>query len=123
LPWWRTRLRGAWLIQINNTPVASINDAKTAFANLSSSKSQRCTLLFSHPKITPDISNKGLPVMSKSDFSQFTHDQLNNRINLIEDGIQTQWQRRYDVVDSGHVLNYTTRMMKLTHGKLLKQDG
>jgi hypothetical protein len=83
LPRWRTRLRGAWLIQINNTLVASINDAKTAFANLSSSKSQHCTLLFSHPEITPDISNKGLPVMSKSDFSQFTHDQLNNRINLI----------------------------------------
>jgi hypothetical protein len=87
LPRWRTCLRGAWLIQINNTPVASIYDAKTAFANLSSSNSQHCTLLFSHSEITPDISNQCLPVMSKSDFSQFTHDQLNNRIDLIEDGL------------------------------------
>ncbi len=122
LPWWRTRLCGAWLIQVNNTPVASIYDAKTAFANLSSSNSQHCTLLFSHPEITPDISNQGLPVMSKSYFFQFTHDQLNNRINLIEDGLRTQRQRKYNVVDSGNVLNYTTRVMKLTRNKLLKQD-
>jgi hypothetical protein len=122
LPWWRTRLCGAWLIQINNTPVASIYDPKTAFANLSSSNSQRCTLLFSHPEITPDISNQGLPVMSKSDFSQFTHDQLHNHIDLIKDGLQTQRQRKYDVVESGNVLNYTNRVMKLTRGKLIKDD-
>jgi hypothetical protein len=122
IPWWRTCLCGAWLIQINATPVASIYDAKTAFANLFSSNSQHCTLLFSHLEITPDISNQGLPVMSKSDFSQFTHDQLNNRINFIKDGLRTQRQRKYDVVDSDNVLNYTTRVMKLTHGKLLKQD-
>jgi hypothetical protein len=60
--------------------------------------------------------------MSKSDFSWFTHDQLNNRIDLIEDGLQTQRQRKYDIVDLGNILNYTTRMMKLTRGKLLKRD-
>ncbi len=122
IPWWRTRFCGAWLIQIDSTPVASISDAKTAFANLFSSNSQHCTLLFSHPEITPDISNQGLPVMLKLDFSQFTHDQLNNRINLIEDGLRTQRQRKYNIVELGNVLNYTTHVMKLTHGKLLKQD-
>ncbi len=30
--------------------------------------------------------------------------------------------RQYNVVDSGDVLNYTTRIMKLTRGKLLKRD-
>jgi hypothetical protein len=72
IPWWRTRLWGAWLIQIDDTLVESISDAKAVFASLSSSNSQHSTLLFSHPEITPDISNQGLPVMSTSDFSQFT---------------------------------------------------
>ena len=32
---WHTRIRGAWLIQVNDTPVASIADAKMIFARLS----------------------------------------------------------------------------------------
>jgi hypothetical protein len=122
IPWWRTRLWGTWLIQIDDTPVESISNAKAVFASLSSSNSQRCTLLFSHPEITPDISNQGLSVMSKSDFSQFNHDQLNNRIDLIKDGLQIQQTWKYNVIDSGNVLNYTTRMMKSTCGKLINQD-
>jgi hypothetical protein len=69
IPWWQTRLRGTWLIQIDGTPVTSISNAQAVFARLSSSNSHQCTLLFSHPEITPDISNQGLPVMSKLDFS------------------------------------------------------
>jgi hypothetical protein len=87
---WRTRIRGAWLIQVDGTPVTSISDTKAVFTRLSCSNSPRCILQFSHPKVSPDISNKGLPVMSKSDFSQFTHDQLNNRVDLLEDGLRTQ---------------------------------
>ena len=60
--------------------------------------------------------------MSKLDFSQFTHDQLNNHINLLEDGLWTQRKRQYNIVNSGNVLTYTTRFMKLTRGKLLSQD-
>jgi len=73
---WQTRIHGAWLIQVDGTPITSISDAKAVFTRLSCSNSPRCTLQFSHPKVNPDISNKGLPVMSKSDFSQFTHGQL-----------------------------------------------
>jgi hypothetical protein len=78
VPRWRTRLQGAWLIEVNGTPVLSINDAHAIFARLASERTPTCTLLFSHPEVTPHILNKGLPVMSKSDFSQFTHNQLNN---------------------------------------------
>jgi hypothetical protein len=70
----------------------------------------------------PDISNKGLPILSSSDFSQFTHDQLNNRLDLLEEGLCLQRTRSYEIVGSGDVLNYTTRVMKLTRGKLLRQD-
>jgi hypothetical protein len=78
IPRWRTRIRGAWLITINGTSVSSISDAQGVFQQLSATGAPLCTLLFSHSEITPDISNKGLPILSSSDFSQFTHDQLNN---------------------------------------------
>ncbi len=122
IPRWRTRLRDAWLLEVNGTPVSTIKDMHATFTYLASKNKPSCTLLFSHPEITPDISNKGLPVMSKSDFSQLTCDQLNNRIDLIEDSLRVKRMRQYNVVNSGNVLNYTTRIMKLTCGKLLKWD-
>ena len=109
-------------MQINDSPVSSISDAQSVFQHLSASSAPSCTLLFSHPEITPDISNKGLPIMSKSDFSQFTHNQLNNRLDLLEEGLRLQRTRSYEIVNSGDVLNCTTRVMKLTRGKLLRQD-
>ncbi len=60
--------------------------------------------------------------MLKSDFSQFTHDQLNNRLDLIKDGLRVLRMPKYDVVESGNVLNYTTCIMKLTRGKLVNRD-
>ena len=122
IPRWRTRICGAWLISINGSPVLSISDAQAVFQQLSATQATACTLLFSNPEITPDISNKGLPIMFASDFSQFTHDQLNNRLDLLEDGLRIKRQRSYNIVNSGDVLNYTTRVMKLTRGKLLHQE-
>ena len=112
VPRWWTRIRGAWLININGTPVSTISDAQRVFHELSMDGSPSCTLLFSHPEVKPNISNKGLPIMSTSNFSQYTHDQLNNRMDLLEEGLRFQHNRSYEIVDSGDVLNYTTRVMK-----------
>jgi hypothetical protein len=60
--------------------------------------------------------------MSKRDFSQLTHDQLNNRVDLLEDGLRVLRTRVYDIIDSGDVRQYVTRVRRLTQGKLLKQD-
>ena len=60
--------------------------------------------------------------MSKSDFSQLTHDQLNNRVKLLEDGLRVLCTRMYDIVESGEVRQYVTRVMRLTRGKLLQQN-
>jgi len=116
IPRWRNRLRGAWLITINGTSVSSISDAQGFFQQLSATGAPSCTLLFSHPEITPTISNEGLPILSLSDFSQFTHDQLNNRLDLLEEGLRLQKTRSCEIIASGEVLNYTTRVMKLTRG-------
>jgi hypothetical protein len=122
IPRWRTRICGAWLITINGTSVSSISDAQSVFQQMSANGAPSCTLLFSHLEISPDISNKGLPILSSSDFSQFTHDQLNNRLDLLEEGLRLQRTRSYKIVASGEVLNYSTRVMKLTRGKFLCQD-
>jgi hypothetical protein len=34
IPWWHTRIRGAWLIKINGTRVITIADAQEVFCNL-----------------------------------------------------------------------------------------
>ena len=122
IPRWRTRIRGAWLIEVDGTRVHTIAGVQQVFRCLDNANASRCLLLFSHPEVTPDISNNGLPVMLSSDFSQFTHDQLNNRVDLLEDGLQVLRTRKYDIVESGDVRQYVTRVMKLTRGKLLRQD-
>ncbi len=118
---WRTHLRGAWLVSIKGNPVSTIAEVEAVFT-CPHTRPHPCTLVFSHPEISPNISNKGLPIMSKDDFSQFTHDQLNNCLDLITDG-PTFWRKpRYEIVESGDVCNCTTRAMRLTRGRLLKQD-
>jgi hypothetical protein len=51
IPRWRTRTKGAWIIQIGSIPVFTINDAQQAFQELSASAVPSVTLLFSHPEI------------------------------------------------------------------------
>ena len=80
------------------------------------------TLLFSHPELWRDISNKGLPIISSAPFSQQTHDQLNRRWDFTSVADHLHHAPPYDVVGSGDVLNYVTRVMKLTRGKLLCQE-
>lgn len=113
--YWRTNIRGAWLIAINGTIITSIADAQNAFEQLRLSQAKEATLTFAHPEVSRDISNKGLPILSTEDFSQATLDQLNNRKDIL-------YRKSYDVVDSGHVLNYTTKVSRLTRGKLLQQQ-
>ena len=66
--------------------------------------------------------------MTSTDFSQLTHDQLNNRTDLLRQSKPHTNQlikneRRYDIVDSGAVLNYSSKAMKLTRGRLLKHEN
>ncbi len=75
-----------------------------------------------HPKITPDIALSSLPIISKSDFPQLAHYQLNNRVDLLENGLRILRAQVYDIVESGNVRQYVTQVMRLTRGKLLKQD-
>ena len=74
---WRINLRGAWLIKVGSCLISTISDAQKAFKDLYESDVPSVTLLFSHPELRRDISNKGLPIISLDPFSQQTHEQIN----------------------------------------------
>jgi hypothetical protein len=114
IPHWRNCIWGALLIKINGIPVSTIGDAHAVFRCLSNANAHSCTLLFLHSETVPDTSNKDLPIMSKSDFSQFTHDQLNNQLDLLENGLCILLTLNYDMIESGRVQNYVTHVMRLT---------
>ncbi len=119
---WRVNLHGAWLIKVGPSEVSSISDAQVAFRALYDSGTPSATLLFLHPELRCDISNKGLPIVLLAPFSLQTQDQLHRRWDFTSVAEYLHKAAPYKVVDSGNVLNYVTRVMKLTRGKLLHQD-
>jgi hypothetical protein len=105
---WRVNLCGAWLIKIGSTFISTISEAQVAFKALYESNSPSVTLLFSHPEIRRDISNKGLPIVSSAPFTQQTHDQLNHRWDFTSVADYLRKAPPYSIVDSGDVQNYIT---------------
>jgi hypothetical protein len=123
VPCWRTRLRGAWLLSVNGHPVQTLTNVHKAFNDLSLSPHPSCTLLFAHPEIPHGISNKGLPVLCRDLISQLSIDQLSDcwtpqsQHHLVLPKTPT-----WDIVVDSDVQNVVMEAMKLTRGKLLKQD-
>jgi hypothetical protein len=120
---WRTRLQGAWLLSVNRTPVTTLSDVQQMFYDLSLWQVAKCILLFAHPKISHGLSNKGKPLLRRNQISQLNINQLNDR-----------WTPKptltpvlpkapnYNIVIDGDVRNVVTKVIKLTRGKLMKQD-
>jgi hypothetical protein len=69
---WCSGLKGAWLISVNEQAVLSVQDINKIINECLTSGSPQCTLLFSHPDIRHDLTNKGIP--------QISLDQLNPRM-------------------------------------------
>jgi hypothetical protein len=122
IPDWHSRVHGAWLIKANNKEVSSIEDVAMAFRVVDVDHRASVSLLFSHPEIRPNLSKDGLPIVSSSLLSLQAHDQLNNRweFTTVAEHLTTS-KPTYTFFNSGDVLNVTTRVMRLTWGKLLKQ--
>jgi hypothetical protein len=123
IPHWRSRLKGAWLIKVGDMLVFTITDAQAVFAKAHDSNFPNITLLFSHPKICQDTSHDGLPIVSSTSFSQIVHDQMNNSWDFSTVADYLNKPLPYDIIKDGDVLNYVTKVMKLTRGKLLQQDN
>jgi hypothetical protein len=95
---------------------------QTAFAALKNAHTSSVTLLFSHPEIRQDILHDGFPIVSSAPFTQHIHDQINHRWDFSTVADYIRKAPPYTIVESGAVLNYVSRAMRLTRGKLLKQD-
>jgi hypothetical protein len=78
IPRWGPQLWGATLIKVGDIPVSTVQKVHSALA-ASLDKHPSCPLLFAYPKILQDILHDGLPIMYSGDFSQATHDQLNDQ--------------------------------------------
>lgn len=121
---WRSRLRGAWLIQVNDTPVSTMTDLRSVMSSLLDSKSKHCTLLMAHSELKDGLVETGIP--------QVNIDQMHRRYDFQDTFAMTQeefddWFARlprsfYDVVDEGGVHNCVTSAHKLTRRLLLEQD-
>ena len=122
IPCWRLRIKGAWLIKIGDRTVTTLAEAQDAFQQLSSNGITTVPLLFLHPEIRQDISHDGLPIVSSAPFTEHIHDQLNHQWDFSTVVDHLCKAPPYEIVESGNVLNYVTRVMRLTRGKLTLQD-
>jgi hypothetical protein len=139
IPYWRSRLKQAWLISVNGIEVHTRADVQEAIASAILQKKTNCKLLFAHPEIKHGLTNQGIP--------QVNMDQLNPRLLLrpsVQDLINNMptfdsniddtsiplnnndilWQPRACVTrgnSEDDVFTYRTRAMKLTRGKLRQQ--
>jgi hypothetical protein len=108
--------QSAWLIKIRDRTVTTLAEAHDAFQQLSSNGITSVPILFSHPEIRQDISHNGLPIVSSAPFTQHIHDHFLVVVDYLHK------VPPYEIVESGNVLNYVTRVMHLTCGKLTQQD-
>jgi hypothetical protein len=121
---WRSRLRGARILEVEGTPVATSDELAQALLRLKDKGSKQCTILMAHSAIREGLVETGIP--------QVNIDMLNNRHSLMSVDVMTQEQFDtwfsnlpkcfYEIVNEGGVLNLTTESHKLTHRKLLEQD-
>jgi hypothetical protein len=121
---WRTRLRDAWIIKVNDTEISTIQDLETALLAAKTSGSTKCTLLMAHSAIRDGLVETGIP--------QVNVDQLNARYSMATVDVMTQEQFDrwfgslpacfYEIVKDGGVLNLTTESHKLTRRILMQQD-
>jgi hypothetical protein len=78
IPCWGPQLWGATPIKVGDIPVSTVQEVHSSLP-ASLDKRPSCPLLFAYPKIWQDILHDGLPIIYSRDFSQATHDQLNDQ--------------------------------------------
>jgi hypothetical protein len=61
IPCWRSPLRGAWLRQVGDVTIQSLQDVQQSLATRIASGTPCCTLIFSHPEIHHGLTNDGIP--------------------------------------------------------------
>jgi hypothetical protein len=121
---WRSRIRGAWIIKVEDEEVSTVEDVQRIMTTLSNNKSPRCILLLAHSDIKDGLVESGIP--------QINSDQLNHRYSFDNIAVMSQqefdsWfaslpRNAYNLVEDGGVTNLITNANKLTRHILRQQD-
>ena len=107
---WRSRCRGATVLEVDGRPVQSQVEVEAILKNLKARDCDFCKITLAHPEIKYGLTSQGLP--------QLHIDQLNTRaIMNVELVLQKQEAPK---IISGGVQQYS--FCKLTRGKLIRQD-
>jgi hypothetical protein len=118
IPRWRTRLRNTWFTQVNDNPIASLDDATRAFSTLPHCSRGTCTLTLASAELRDGLTEDGIP--------QISLDQMNPRHFFPSAKDDQPYSATTSTITKswdGGVLQYLTRASKLTRGVLLKQDN
>jgi hypothetical protein len=118
VPQWRSRLRGAWLINVDGQVVTCLKDVENALLESLKRDGSVCLLLFSHPEIKHGLTSDGIP--------QISLDMINpgNRLGVIVPNDMQPILAKgdsYRVVDDGGASSCISNATRLTRGQLLKQ--
>jgi hypothetical protein len=84
---WRSRVRGAWLIKVNDIAVTTVEELSLIFKQLAVTKAPTCTLLLAHSELKNGQVETGIP--------QINVDQLNHRYSFDDIDVMTQEQFDY----------------------------
>ena len=118
LPRWRSRLRGAWLINVDGLDVSCLTDVVEALKTSTEREGSVCTLLFSHPEIKHGLTSDGIP--------QISIDMMNPGrrlgVSLPDDMLpESAHTKSFRVVEDGGVHSCVSNATRLTRGRLMKQ--
>ena len=118
LPQWRSRLRGAWLIRVQNKDVSTEEQVAVALLAAVRSDCIDILLLFSHPEIRHGLTSDGIP--------QITMDMMNpgTRLGVVVPADivpDIAADSAYRVFDDGECRSLISNATRLTRGKLMKQ--
>ncbi len=118
---WHSCVKGAWLVQIGDTPITTVTSTKDAFTTARLTNALLVTLLFAQPKIFPNLAHNGIPIVSSAPFTQLHHNQMNNHweFSTVADHLRSFWSS-LPPIESGGVYNVVTKVMTRTHGRLIK---
>ncbi len=114
IPWWRSTLHGAWLRQVGDVTIQSLQDVQQSLTALIASGAPFCTLIFSHPEIRHGLTNDGIPQVN---IDQLDPKTLFSGFSLPDVPVACQCGH---VAYDGNVYNFKSLAMQLTCGKLLK---
>jgi hypothetical protein len=118
---WCSRVKGASLIQIGDTPVTTVTSTKDVFTTAHLTNALLVTLLFAHPKICPNLTYDGIPIVSFAAFTQSHHDQMNNHweFSTVADHLSS-FPYSLPPIESVGFYNVVMKVMKLPRGRLIK---